>query len=191
MSVRQSAPRVSAQVLWGTPPGRCDEAVVPWCPPGLGPMTPTEDGVRHVRLRSAETKGWRTYELDAALDPVLMQRLNDLAFVHGVEIVSTCAGHGEGESIPGCWVTSAGIAVAEVRFAIFHPSSNRLAAQQARIYIEVLARACTGQDTIIETFHEPDIDRGSRTPRGRGQGRSLVSVRHARPTASAPDLAQS
>jgi hypothetical protein len=154
-------------------------------------MTPTENGVRHVRLRSAETKGWRTYELDAALDPALMQRLNDLAFVHGVEIVSTCSGHGDSDASRGHPATRDGFAFAEVRFAIFYPSSNRLAAQQARICIEVLARACTGQDTIIETFHEPDIDRGSRTPRGRRQGRSLISARHARPTTEAPDLAQS
>ena len=57
-------------------------------------MTPTENGVRHVRLRSPDQNRWRTCESDAALDPVLMQRLNDLAFARGTEIVSTCAGHG-------------------------------------------------------------------------------------------------
>ncbi len=153
-------------------------------------MLSTENGVRHVRLRSAETKGWRTYELDAELDPVLMQRLNDLAFVHGVEIVSTCAGHGDSDASRGNPAFRDGFAFAEVRFAIFYPSSNRLGAQQARICIEVLAPMCAGEETIIETFHEHDIDRGSRTPRGRRLGRSLVGVRHARPTSEAPDLAQ-
>jgi hypothetical protein len=150
-------------------------------------MNSTENGVRLVRLRFAETKAWRTYELDAALDPVLMQRLNDLAFTHGTEIVSTCAGH---DASRRDLAFRDGFAFAEVRFAIFFPSSNRLAAQQARICIEVLARACAGEATIIETFHEPNVDRGSRIPRGRQLGRSLVSVRHTRPTASAPDLAQ-
>ena len=91
--------------------------------------------VRHVRLRSAETKGWRTYELDAALDPVLMQPLNDLALVHGTEIVSTCTGHGDDDASRGDPATCYGFAFAEVRSAIFFPSSNRLAAQQARICI--------------------------------------------------------
>jgi hypothetical protein len=153
-------------------------------------MNSTENGVRLVRLRFAETKSWRTYELDAALDPVLMQRLNDLAFAHGTEIVSTCAGHGDDDASRGDPTTRYGFAFAEVRFAIFFPSSNRLAAQQTRICIEVLARACAGEATIIETFHEPNVDRGSRIPRGRRLGRPLVSVRHNRPTAEAPDRAQ-
>jgi hypothetical protein len=54
----------------------------------------------------------------------------------------------------------------------------------------VLARAAAGEDTAIETRHEPNIDQGSRVPQGRRLGRSLVSVRHARPTAEAPDLAK-
>ena len=154
-------------------------------------MASSDDGVRHVRLRSPETKRWRTCELDAELDVALVQRLNDLAFVHGSEVVSTCAGHrdrpGGG---PACPEIDMERAFAEVRFAIFFPSWDRLAAQQARICIETLARACAGQDTIIETFHERDIDRGTRTPRRRRGGRSLVTVRHAQPTAVAPALAR-
>lgn len=147
--------------------------------------------VRQVRLHCAETKRWRTYEVDASLDVALVQRLNDLAFVHGVEIVSTCAGHGDNHTGGLIHPTTIGEdSFAEVRFAIFFPSWNRLASQQARICIEMLARACAGQDTVIETFHEPDLDRSSRTRRGRRLGRSLVSVRHALPTAEAPDLAQ-
>ena len=146
-----------------------------------------DDGVCHVRLLCPETKRWRIYELDTALDAALMQRLNDLAFVYGAEIVSTCAGHGDRPDDPV--IDGEGL-FAEVRFAIFYPSAHRLAAQQARVCIEVLARACAGQDTVLETFHEPDIDRGFRTPRDQRLGRSLVAVRHALPTAEAPALAQ-
>jgi hypothetical protein len=154
-------------------------------------MALPNDGVRHVRLRCPETKRWRTYELDATLEVALVQHLNDLAFVHGAEIVSTCAGHGDGPNDSLVLPTMLGEhSFAEVRFAIFFPSWHRLAAQQARICIEALARACAGQDTDIETFHEPDLDRGSGTTRGRRLGRSLVAVRHARPTAEAPALAQ-
>jgi hypothetical protein len=81
-------------------------------------------------------------------------------------------------------------AFAEVRFAILFPSRQRLAAQQARICIEVLARACSGPDTVVETFHDPDIDRGSGKQRGYHLGRSLVAARHTRPTADAPALAR-
>jgi hypothetical protein len=157
----------------------------------LAMMAVPDDGMRHVRLRCPETNRWRTYELDAALDAALVQRLNDLAFLHGAEIVSTCAGH---EVRPGCGPGHPEIggerAFAEVRFAIFYPSRRRLAAQQARICIEALARACAGDDTVIETFHEPDLDRHTRTPRGRRLGRSLVAVHHAQATAEAPALAQ-
>ena len=138
-----------------------------------------------------ETKRWRTYQLDTALEVALVQRLNDLAFIHGAEIVSMCAGHEEPPGgAPDLPATLGERSFAEVRFAVFFPSWHRLAAQQARICIELLARASAGQDTVIETFHEPDLDRGSRMPRERQHGRSLVAVRHARPTAEAPTLAQ-
>lgn len=154
-------------------------------------MASSNDGVRQVRLRCPETKRWRTYELDAALEVAVVQRLNDIAFVHGAEIVSTCAGHGESPgSVLALPAHLGERSFAEVRFAVFFPSWHRLAAQQARICIEVLARTCAGQDTVIETFHEPDLDRGSGMPRGRRHGRSLVTVRHARPTAEAPAVAQ-
>lgn len=152
--------------------------------------TSTNGGVCHVRLRSAATKHWRTYELDAALDPMLMQRLNDIAFLYGTEIVSVCAGHGIGDPDPGFAPSYIERPFADVRFAIYYSSSDRLAAQQARICIEMLAHAAAGEHTVIETFHEPNIDKGSRVQRAHRLGRSLVSVRHARPTAEAPDLAQ-
>ena len=148
------------------------------------------EGVLQVRLLCPETKRWRTYEVDAALDLTLVQHLNDLAFAHGAEVVSLCAGHEVRD--PG---GEAGVAIdgerafAEARFAIFFPSRQRLAAQQARVCIEVLARACAGPDTVVETFHELDIDRGSGKRQGFHLGRSLVAVRHTRPTAEAPAMA--
>lgn len=149
-----------------------------------------KDGVYHARLRCPETNRWRIYELDAALDVALVQRLNDLAFVYGTEIVSLCAGHDDPPD--GVLVLPAILerSFAEARFAIFFPSWDRLAAQQARVCIEVIARACAEQDTVIETLHERDVDRRSRIPRERRHGRSLVAVRHNRPTAEAPALAQ-
>ena len=147
-------------------------------------MDRSHDRVRQVRLRCPETKRWRTYELDAELDVALVQRLNDHAFAHGAQIVSTCVGHAQ---TPDGYLECS---FAEVRFATFFPSWDRLAAQQARICIEVLARASAGRDTVVEVFHEPDLDRGFPTPRRRRLGRSLVAVRHARPTAEAPALAQ-
>jgi hypothetical protein len=154
-------------------------------------MALPNDGVRQVRLRCPETKRWRIYELDATLEVAFVQRLNDLAFLHGAEIVSMCAGHGDSPSDGLVLPTTLGEhSFAEVRFAIFFPSWDRLTAQRARIYIEALARACAGQDTVIETFHEPDLNRGFRTPRERRRGRSLLAVRHAQPTAEAPALAQ-
>lgn len=154
-------------------------------------MALSNDGVRQVRLLCPETKRWRTYELDVGLEVALVQRLNDLAFVHGAEIVSMCTGHGEPPGGALVLPTALGErSFAEVRFAAFFPSWHRLAAQQARICIRLLARACSGQDTVIETFHEPDLDQGTRMPRERRHGRSLIAVRHARPTAEAPTLTQ-
>jgi hypothetical protein len=103
-------------------------------------------------------------------------------------IVSVCAGHGD--PVPGPAPIYIERRFAEVRFAIFYASSDRLAAQQARICTELLAYAAAGEDTVIETFHEVNIDQGSRVRRRHRLGRSLVCVRHARPTAEAPDLAQ-
>ncbi len=151
--------------------------------------TPAPPGneVRDMRLRDPATKRWRTIEVDAALDDAVIQRLNDLAFVHGTEVVSTCAGHAiVGDQVANDLDRLNQTAFAHVRFAIFYRSWNRLAAQQARICIEALARASAGQDTVVETFHEPDLDRGGRVPRGRRLGRSLVIVRNAQPTADAP-----
>jgi len=147
-------------------------------------------GERLVRLRCPETKRWRIYPLDEALDPELVQRLNDLAFLHGAEIVSTCAGHGSPGEDPDDDGLYAERAFAHVRFAIFHPGGRRLEGQQARICIDALARVCAGEDTFVETFHEPDMDRGSRRRRVYRLGRSLVAVRHVQPTADAPDLAR-
>lgn len=154
-------------------------------------MALPNDGVRQVRLRNPETKRWRIYELDAELEETLAQRLNDVAFLHGAMIVSMCAGHGDSlGGDPRRRAPGDESAFAEVRFAIFYPRWDRLAAQQARIRIEVLARACAGQDTVVEVIHEPDLDRCLRRPRTRRLGRFWVVVRHVRPTAEAPDLAQ-
>ncbi len=150
-------------------------------------MTLLDDGKRRVRLRCPQTRQWRIHELDVMLDASLVQRLNDLAFVFGTEVVSVCAGHRSETGDPEI-DTERGSA--DVRFAIFFPSRDRLAAQQARICVELLARVCAGDATVIETFHEPDLDRATKTPRGRRLGRSLVSVRHAQQTAAAPALAQ-
>ena len=154
-------------------------------------MALPNDGVRQVRLRSPETKRWRIYELDAAIQEALAQRLNDLAFLHGAMIVSMCAGHGDS---PGGDPKRPALgdegAFADVRFAIFYPRWDRLAAQQARVCIEALARACAGQDTLVEIIHEPDLDRYPRRPRERRLGRFWVLVRHARPTAEDPELAR-
>jgi len=144
-----------------------------------------DEGVRQVRLLCPETKRWRTYEVDAALDVALVQRLNDLAFAYGAEIVSLCAGHRGRALRDGGFAFEDERSCAEVRVAIFFPRRQRLAAQQARVCIEVLARACSGPDTVVETFHEPDIDRGSGM-RGLHRGRSLVAARHRRQTAEAP-----
>jgi hypothetical protein len=123
--------------------------------------------------------------MDAALDVALVQQLNDLAFAYGAEIVSLCAGHRGRALRDGGFAFEDERSCAEVRFAIFFPTRQRLAAQQARVCMEVLARACAGPDTVVETFHEPDIDPGL-GKRGLHHGRSLVAVRHRRETAEAP-----
>ena len=144
--------------------------------------------VQLARLLSPETRRLRTYELDAALDVALVQRLNDLAFLFGTQIVSVCAGHRDG--CRRAFDFALERSFAEVRFAIFFGTLDRLAAQQARICIELLAGVCAGPETVVESSHVTDVGQGSRTPRRRRLGRSLVAVRHARPTAEAPALAQ-
>jgi hypothetical protein len=155
-----------------------------------GSMALPDKDMRQVRIRCPETRRWRVYELDPALDVELVQRLNDIAFLHGAEVVSTCEGHDNcscSDSDPKFYYDRA---FANVRFAIFFRSRDRLLAQQARLCIDVLAKACTGADTVVETFHEPELDLGSRIPRADRLGRSLVIVRHARPTVEAPALAK-
>ncbi|MGC4115602.1 MAG: hypothetical protein QM765_13555 [Myxococcales bacterium] len=117
------------------------------------------------------------------LELAVVQRLNDLAFEHGTQVVSVCAGHAADATFD-----DEGL-YADVRFAIFYPRWDRLAAQQARICIEALARRCAAPDTIIEVVHEPDLDRRS-TRREYRLGRMWAVVHHARPTAEAPELAQ-
>jgi hypothetical protein len=145
------------------------------------------EGERRIKLWSAETKRWRTYDVDADLVPEILQRLNDLAFVRGVEIVSTCAGHDVGEH-PHPIVEQR--AFAEVRFAIFFPSSLRLEAQRAHVCIEALACVIAGEDTVLEKHHETQIDQDPRIPRHARVGRSMLIARHARRTSEAPALAR-
>ena len=110
-------------------------------------MAQSDDGVRQVRLRCPETERWRTYRLDTALEVSVVQRLNDLAFVHGAEIVSMCAGHEEPPvGILDLPATLGERSFAEVRFAVFFPSWHRLAAQQART-----ASSCSREQAPVRT----------------------------------------
>lgn len=152
-------------------------------------MFPRHREEREVRLRIPATKRWRTVSVDASLEPEIVQRLNDVAFAFGAEVVSTCAGHEEGAAFADGYVDD--LAFAELRFAVFFSSWDRLGAQRARICIDLLALAAGGEDTVVATFHERDLDRGTRRPRAHRLGRSLVAVRHARATAEDPESARS
>ncbi len=151
-------------------------------------MRGVRDGDRRVRLRSAETKRWRTYDVDADLDPGILQRLNDLAFLYGVEIVSTCAGHDAGWDGNEDDVFAKQASFAEVRFTAFYPYGLRLEAQRAELCIEMLAAAVSDGDTVVEVEHNIVLD--SHVPRNRRLGQSFLTVRYARPTSEDPSGAR-
>lgn len=136
-----------------------------------------------IRLKSAETGRWRTYDLDTELDPTIMQQLNDLAFLYGVEIVSTCAGHDfdsdddVDENRP----------FAEIRFSALYPQCLRLEAQRARLAIETVARAIRGRETATEIEHGLVYD--PEAPRKRRLEQSFLTAVYTRATAEAPDSA--
>lgn len=144
-----------------------------------------EPAQRRVRILSPETRRWRTYEVDEDLDTAILQRLNDVAFLYGVELISTCAGHERRYGIaaldPEYWH-------ADVRFSVFYPISRSLEGQQARICTEMIAKAVAGEATTVSTTHGHSIHMW---PGPDGQfGRSLLVVRHTRPTHEDPAAAQ-
>lgn len=143
---------------------------------------------RRIRIRSAETKRWRTYDVDEDLDPDVLQRINDLAFVHGVQVVSTCAGHPEGRY--GHPTLDRPLGFADVRFGVFYPSVMPLDAQRARICIELVAKAIVGESTSVAISHELVIRDTTWDPREQRFGRSLLIARHDRPTAEGPAAAK-
>lgn len=143
-----------------------------------------EPSQRHVRILSPDTRRWRTYDVDEELDVATVQRLNDVAFLYGVELISICAGHKRRYGIaaldPEYWF-------ADVRFSVFYPISRRLAGRQARICTEMIAKAVAGNATTTSTSHGHPIHMWH-GPDGRFE-RSLLTVRHTRPTHEDPGAA--
>ena len=121
-------------------------------------MTAPKTRERRIRLRSPETKRLRTYDVDEELDPTLLQLLNDLAFLYGVEIVSTCAGHDTGWDGDEDDVFGMQASFAEIRFSALYPRSLRLEAQRAKLCISILAATVAGDDSVTEVEHDLVID---------------------------------
>lgn len=140
-----------------------------------------EPGQRRIRILSPETRRWRMYDVDETLDVAVLQRLNDLAFLYGVELISTCAGHARRYGIaaldPEYWF-------ANVRFGVFSPVSRKLEGQQGRICTEMIARAVAGEATITSTSHGHPVHMWH-GPDGTFS-RSFLIVRHSRATHEDP-----
>lgn len=156
----------------------------------MAPMVARKDsgpraGARRIQIRSPETKRSYTFDVDADLDPNVLQRLNDLAFAYGFEIVSTCAGHGA--QVDDDLVRS----FAEIRFNAFYERTPRIGARRLRLCIEALARAVAGDHTVIEVMHDAPVDRGRRASSwSRRLRRTMLIARHSRPTLEDPIAAQ-
>lgn len=144
-----------------------------------------EPGQHRVRILSPATRRWRTYDVDEDLDAAVLQRLNDLAFLYGVEVISTCAGH---ERRYGLAVLDPEYWHADIRLGVFYPISRRLEGQQARICTETAAKALAGEATSTSATHGHPIQMWP-GPDGRFR-RSFVIVRRTRPTHEDPAGAQ-
>ena len=151
-------------------------------------MTAPKTRERRVRLRSPETKRLRTYDVDEELDPKVLQLLNDLAFLYGVEIVSTCAGHDTGWDGDEDDVFGMQASFAEIRFSALYPRSPRLEAQRAKLCISILAATVAGDDSITEVEHDLVID--PEQPRRRQLGQSFLTLRYMTPTCKDPEGAR-
>lgn len=143
-----------------------------------------EPGQQRIRIRYPETRRWRTYDVDESLDPTLLQRLNDAAFLHGLEVVSTCAGHERRYGIP---VIDREYLVADARLGVFYPVARRFEEQRARVCLEIVAEAIVGASTEVVTSHGDPVEMWP-GPDGRF-GRSLLIARHVRPTHEDPAAA--
>jgi len=152
------------------------------------PMREPKQGERRIRLRCPETRRLRTYDVDEELDPDILQRLNDLAFLYGVEIVSTCVGHDTGWDGDEDDVFAKQASFAEIRFSALYPQSLRLDAQRARVCIELLAMVVAGGDSVTEVEHGIVMD--PEQPRCRRLAESFLTVRYSQPTWKDPEGAR-